>query len=66
MVRSNSPRQRAFMASQRAWEAAREATCTAKASAELNPSSNSYPLAIGQCVAQETYRRALWIEKNGR
>jgi uncharacterized protein YecT (DUF1311 family) len=66
MVRSNSPRQRAFMASQRAWEAGRDATCTAKASAELNPSSNSYPLAIGQCVAQETYRRALWIEKNGR
>jgi hypothetical protein len=66
MQRSNSPRQRAFMASQQTWESGREATCTTKASAELNPSSNSYPLAISQCVAQETYRRALWIERNGR
>jgi uncharacterized protein YecT (DUF1311 family) len=66
MVRSNSAKQRAFIASQQAWKTGREATCTTKAAAELNPSSNSYPLAISQCVAQETYRRALWIERNGR
>jgi hypothetical protein len=66
MLRSNTERQRAFLTSQQTWEIGREATCTAKANAELNPSSNSYPLAISQCVAQETYRRALWIERNGR
>jgi uncharacterized protein YecT (DUF1311 family) len=66
MQRSNSPRQRSFLASQRIWELGREATCAAKASEELNPTSNSYPLAISQCVAQETYRRALWIERTAR
>jgi uncharacterized protein YecT (DUF1311 family) len=66
MQRSNSPRQRAFIASQQAWEASREATCTTNANAELNPASNSFGLAVSQCIAQETYRRALWIERYPR
>jgi uncharacterized protein YecT (DUF1311 family) len=66
MVRSNSAKQRAFLASQQAWEASRDATCTAKAREELNPSSNSFGLAVSACISKETYGRALWIERNGR
>jgi uncharacterized protein YecT (DUF1311 family) len=65
-VRANTPRQSAFLRDQRAWAAGRSAACTAKWSAELNPNSNSFDLAVSQCVAEETYRRTLWIERNSR
>jgi uncharacterized protein YecT (DUF1311 family) len=63
-TRSNTPKQRAFFASQRAWEAGRDEACAAKWRAELNPSSNSFDLAVSQCIMDETFRRALWIQRN--
>jgi hypothetical protein len=61
--RSNSPRERQFKADQRTWATTYKDACDTKWREELNPSSNSFGLAVSQCIAQETYRRALWIER---
>jgi uncharacterized protein YecT (DUF1311 family) len=63
-TRANTPKQRAFFASQRAWEAGRDEACAVKWRAELNPSSNSFDLAVSQFIMDETFRRALWIQRN--
>jgi hypothetical protein len=65
-TRSNTPKQRAFFTSQRAWEVGLDEACAVKWRAELNPSSNSFDLAVSQCMMDETVRRVLWIERHGR
>jgi uncharacterized protein YecT (DUF1311 family) len=62
MPRARSAAVRRFTANQSAWVSARTNVCKTKWSAELNPSSNSFGLAVSKCVADETYRRAVWIE----
>lgn len=48
--------------SQSRWQATHVTACETKWREELNPSSTSYSLAVSQCVSEEIYRRALWIE----
>lgn len=62
MPRARTPAVRRFTSSQSAWSSARLNVCKTKWAAELNPSSNSFGLAVSKCVADETYRRAVWIE----
>ncbi len=57
---------RLVMRNQETWAANRQTVCEAKWAAELNPSSNSFGLAVSRCVAEETYRRALWLERSRR
>jgi hypothetical protein len=64
ITQSNTQDQRAFFASQRTWDASYEKACAAKWRAELNPSSKSFDLAVSQCIMDETFRRALWIQRN--
>jgi uncharacterized protein YecT (DUF1311 family) len=64
ITQSNTQKQRAFFVSQRAWEVSHVAACDAKWRAELNPSSTSFDLAVSQCIMDETFRRALWIQRN--
>ena len=61
--RLNAAKLRQLTANQRNWSATRYDACKATWDGELNPASNSYAVALSQCHAQETYRRALWVER---
>lgn len=58
--------QRQVITNQNNWATNRQAVCEAKWAGELNPSSTSFGLAVSKCVAQETYRRTLWVESRSR
>ena len=61
--RMRRARLRQFNAEQANWATTHTGVCETYWARELNTTSNSYGLAVTQCDALETYRRALWIER---